>query len=182
MENGNNPAEKMAEEVVDELVEINKNKRRSKRFRSARQFHEQKDNFVISIINESCTDKNKEKDFHAPGSSNNPNKSTKKKYNDLKFYLLQFYLLHCSNDYRAQLVKKWNKTKKEDKTKFADFISTYYNFDASSKQSRRFEIQNESDVSLRFDIDTYEIGLALKEYGYARNEWGRIYKIRSSDN
>jgi len=103
MEKDNNPAEEMAKEVVDELWFINKNKGLSKYLRSARQFHEQKDQFIEKIMDNIASHTNKSMDT--------------KCYDNMEKNV-RLFLSRCQPNHRAGLVQKWNKVKNADHEEF----------------------------------------------------------------
>ncbi len=114
MENGNNPAERMAKEVVNELCFINRNDNEFEQDRLSRRFHEQKNKFVKTIIKDAI-----------PDYTNNTNKVTDQKYYDDLEKELEYFFSHCVSDYRAKLVKEWNEAKKADYEKFISVTCKY---------------------------------------------------------
>ncbi len=194
---GNNPAEKMAKEVVDDMFEINRNKKSSKKMRSARLFHIHKDEFTNKIINNA----------DSYDRVNNTNKLTEKKWNDLE-KTVKLFLYHCTTKYRNKLIKEWDEAKELDKKMWINFsiyshkyktsellqtlaktnkidMEKWIYFVSNPHDNELLDIQilnNQSESKRRFYVDKFEIDVALYSHGYERNEWGGARKIISNDN
>ena len=168
MENGNNPAKKMAKEVIIELYWIDNNKQKSESFRSDRRLHENKDAFVDKITNKLLT-------YPPSYSLTSPvfNKKTnvlnkKTYYNNVEKSLNSFFN-RCDPNYITDLIKDWNKAKKKDTEKWFKVIG--------KPNSQHYQ----NKLILRLHIDNYEIFEKRYSLGYRKDKWGHEYKIENNN-
>ena len=132
--NGNKNAKKMAKKIVDWLYLINCNKYNLEKWRVSRRFRKQQDIFVQKIINTATQnnyDFNRINQIHRK----NPihllvNDLTKnelrEEYNKLE-KTLNFFISHCTEDYKKKLIEEWNRKKKEDYEKWINLVFNHLN-------------------------------------------------------